>query len=266
MAGDRRLIGNILLSVTIYLAIQVGIVFLSLGPASALSRPFVWFMPAGLGLHAAMAIFLLARRSDLRHTRTGEQYSAINGATHLTLIRLSFTPTILLLAVAVNNGYRLGPVLIAVVVAAFVSDFFDGQVARRMDQTTEMGRYLDSSTDYAVLLVIAVALVILGITPLWYFGVLIFRLVGFAVAMALLTRVQGYVRAETTFLGKAAVFSAMTTYAFEIAGYVGLRFVGDPQVVMIIEIVSAAILGVSMIDKSIYLVRRFREVGETDGE
>ena len=261
MTGDRRLVGNIILSVVIYLAIQAAIVVISIGLSPALHRPFVWFLPATVGLHAAMGIFLLYRRSDLRHTETGEAFSAINGATHLTLLRLSFTPTILLLAVAVSDGYRVGPVLIGVVVAAFLSDFLDGQVARRLNQTTEMGKYLDSSTDYAVLLVLAVALVVLGITPVWYFGVLTFRLVGFAVAMVFLTRVQGHVRAETTFLGKAAIFSAMTTYAFEIAGYVGLRGIGDPRVVLVVEIVSAAIVGVSMIDKWIYLRRRFREVG-----
>lgn len=251
---------SIVRSALIYFILQCIAWVVSVSPATALRTPYIWFFPSSAGLHIGMAVLLLWRQDDFRHTRTRESLQRVNVACHLTLFRLSCAPTILFLAIAVSAGETRGAVLIAVVIVAFLSDFVDGQAARRLDQTTDIGKYLDSSTDYAVLLVLAIAFVILGITPPWYFGALMARFLGFAVAMLVLTRVQGRVTAETTFFGKAAVFSAMTTYAFESAHYLGLSRLGSGPIVSTLEIISAAILGLSAVDKVIYLVRKFRAV------
>lgn len=238
--------------------IQLAVSLAVLTPARVFAPPYLWYIPVGAVLHIALVAFLFWRAKDFRHTVTGAPFRRVNLACHLTLFRFSCAPTILLLAVGVSRGHVSGVPLVILVAAAFLSDFLDGQAARRLNQTTEIGKYLDSSTDYAVLIVLSVAFLIMSVTPAWYFTVLMVRLVGFTVAMAVLARVQGEVSAETTFLGKAAIFSAMTTYAFELARYAGIRGIGNDTVVLVIELVSAAVLAASMIDKAIYLVRKFR--------
>lgn len=258
MESSARLRLSILLSTLVYLLFQLAI-WLVVVPRELLGRgPYVWFYLAAVLTHIGLAAALFWRRRDFRHTRTHETLSRVNLACHLTLFRLSCSPTILFLAVGASRGEIAGVALVAVVAAAFLSDLLDGQVARRLDQTTEIGAYLDSSTDYAVLIVLSVAFVILTITPLWYFLVLMFRLGGFAVAMIILTISRREVHPDTTFLGKAAVFSAMVTYAFELARYAGVRGLGSNTVVFVIEVASAAVLVVSVVDKLIYLVREVR--------
>ena len=258
MSQSHSLKLSIVLSAGVYFLIQCLVWVFSVSPSAAMNRPYVWYFPISALLHIGMAGFLWWRSVDFRHTTTRESLPAVNAACHLTLLRLSCVPTILFLAIALARTDVSGIVLIAVVAVAFLSDFFDGQVARRLNQTTDIGAYLDSSTDYAVLIVLSIAFVIMKVTPVWYFGILMGRFVGFAIAMAILTKVQGKVDAETTFLGKAAVFAAMTAYAFELARYVNLAVLGGATLVLVIEIASATILGVSAIDKSIYLVRKFR--------
>lgn len=248
---------SIAVSVGLYFLIQCLVWVFTVSAAVAISRPYAWFFPASAALHIGMAGFLRWRAVDFRHTRTREQLSAINTACHLTLFRLSCVPTILFLAITVAQLGVGGTILIVVVIVAFLSDFLDGQVARRFDQTTDIGKYLDSSTDYAVLIVLAIASVIMKITPFWYFGILIGRLAGFSIAMLILARVQGSISAETTLLGKAAIFGAMATYAFEIARYTNLVVLGGDVLVLVIEIASATVLIASAVDKSVYLVRKF---------
>ncbi|MBU8913255.1 MAG: CDP-alcohol phosphatidyltransferase family protein [Spirochaetales bacterium] len=258
MSQSSSLKLSIILSVAAYFLIQCLLWVLSVSPSVAMSRSYAWYFPTSALLHLGMAGFLWWRSIDFRHTTTREPLPAVNAACHLTLFRLSCVPTILFLAIAVAQSEASGVILVVVVAVAFVTDFFDGQVARRLNQTTDIGAYLDSSTDYAVLIVLSIAFVIMKVTPIWYFGILMGRLIGFAIAMAILTKVQGKVDAETTFLGKAAVFAAMTVYAFELARYVNLAVLGDATLVLVVEIASAIILGVSVVDKYVYLVRKFR--------
>jgi len=248
---------SISLSVLAYFLLQALVWVFSIGIASALTTPYSWFFPVSGLVHLCMAAFLIWREDDFRHTGAGELLRRVNAACHLTLFRLSCAPTILFLAIGVDHGDTSGVILIGLAAIAFISDFFDGQVARRFNQTTEIGAYLDSSTDYAVLLVLSIAFVLISIMPVWYFVLLVVRFVGFAVAMAVLARVRGKVVAETTFLGKAAVFGAMIALAFELAGYAGVRGVGEPPVILAIEIASAVILAVSFVDKVIFLVKKF---------
>jgi phosphatidylglycerophosphate synthase len=249
---------SIVLSVFSYFAIQCAIWVIAVGPAAAVDRPLAWFFAAAAALHIGMGAFLWWRRSDFLLIESRRPLARVNAACHLTLFRLSSAPVILFLAIAVADDRASGLVLVVLVAVAFASDFLDGQVARKLRQTTVIGSYLDSSTDYAVLMVLSVAFLVLGITPLWYFCILMGRLAGFALAMGVVARVHGTVIAETTFIGKAAVFSAMVAYAFELARHVGLRGPGDPTVVLVVEILSAGVLVVSVADKLVYLVRRFR--------
>jgi len=258
MSQSSSLKLSIVISVGAYFLIQCVIWVFSVSPAVATSHAYVWYFPICAALHIGMAGFLWWRQGDFRHTRTREMLPSVNAACHLTLLRLSCVPTILFLAIAVAQSDASGIILVVVVAVAFLSDFLDGQVARRLDQTTDIGAYLDSSTDYAVLIVLSVAFVILKITPVWYFAILMGRLIGFAIAMLVLTKVQGEVSADTTFLGKAAVFSAMTAYGFELARYANLAVLGNSTLVLVVEIASAAILAISVIDKFLYLVRKFR--------
>ncbi len=74
----------------------------------------------------------------------------------VTLIRLIITPIIIYFVVA---GYDLAIVSI-LFITAMLTDFFDGQIARRYDQKTEFGRKFDIIADRILLLGTILAFVI----------------------------------------------------------------------------------------------------------
>ncbi len=76
----------------------------------------------------------------------------------LSLVRAALVPPLLLAS----------PVVLAVLLAtAGASDVLDGLVARRFNLATRLGQWLDGSVDAVVMGVAAVALVRLGLLPLW---------------------------------------------------------------------------------------------------
>ena len=86
------------------------------------------------------------------------------------------------------------------------------------------------------------------------------RLVFFAVGMAVLAVREGKANPLATFAGKASVFALMVLYAMEIARLFSVPWIGDETVVRIVSYVVAAIVAASMVDKAIFLARRFSAV------
>src|SRR5208283_5118099 len=100
-----------------------------------------------------------------------------------------------------------------------------------------------------------------GLLPLWFLLLVLARLVLFAVGMALLALREGKAEPRSTFVGKVSIFSLMVLYAMEIARLFSVPWIGNATVVMVASYVVAAIVIASMIDKAIFLGRRFSVAG-----
>ncbi len=120
-----------------------------------------------------------------------------------------------------------------------------------------MGRYLDSSSDYLMIVAVSILYRVEGMIPAWFFWLLMARLVLFAAGMAWAALRQGAVKPIATFLGKASIFSTMVLYAMEAAERFGVPGVGDPRVVRIFEYLVAGVIVVSLADKAVFLRRLF---------
>lgn len=204
--------------------------------------------------HAGLAAFLLWRQADFRLETTGERLERVNSPNAVTLGRLSSIPTVLVL-VLLSRDYPLLPVALPFISIVFASDILDGFLARRRGGVTFAGRYLDSSSDYLMLIAVSILYLVEGLIPAWFFWLLMARLVLFAAGMAWAALRQGAVKPIATFLGKASVFSTMVLYAMEAAERFGVPWVGDPRVVRIVEYLVAGIVVVSMADKAAFLRR-----------
>jgi cardiolipin synthase len=86
----------------------------------------------------------------------------------LTLLRLVIIPFIVINVVAGNYGWALG-----LFVLAGVSDFFDGMLARVLEQRTVLGQYLDPIADKMLLSTLFLVLSIMHKIP-WKYTVLVF--------------------------------------------------------------------------------------------
>jgi cardiolipin synthase len=91
------------------------------------------------------------------------------------------------------------------------SDWADGKLARRLNQTSRIGILLDPAADRLYILATLVAFGIRGIIPWWLAGVIVGRDVVLGLALPVLRR-YGYGPPPVHYLGKAATLNLL--YAF----------------------------------------------------
>lgn len=91
----------------------------------------------------------------------------------LTVLRLGFLPFIYLsLRPGTTQGDQVAALLMA---AGAATDFFDGLLARRLRQTSNLGRILDPLADKVYAILILLMLVALERVPGWYLAVVVAR-------------------------------------------------------------------------------------------
>ncbi len=91
----------------------------------------------------------------------------------LSLSRVFLLVPIVVLILKPGNEYRITVLVIMLVAAS--TDFFDGLLARALNQVTDFGRLLDPVADKICLITISAALVITGDVPLWFAGFVALR-------------------------------------------------------------------------------------------
>ncbi len=135
--------------------------------------------------HALLTAFLLSRKEDFRVEGMPAPLTRVNLSNSLTFGRLSSIPSILFLIIQASS-YPLVPVLLPFACLVFATDFLDGVVARKRNQVTFVGRYLDSTSDYLMIVAVSIVFRYYALIPVWLFILVISRLILFAFGMALL--------------------------------------------------------------------------------
>ena len=87
----------------------------------------------------------------------------------LTVVRFLGVPLFVWLVLA-KEEYGWGVVVLAVMGS---TDWVDGYIARRFDQTSKLGRILDPVADRIALITVAITLVIANVAPWWLLAVLV---------------------------------------------------------------------------------------------
>ena len=125
----------------------------------------------------------------------------------LSLLRLGLLPVFLWLVLGPEAH---GPAVVVLMVIG-ISDWLDGALARKLDQTSSLGAVLDPVADRLYILVAVIGLAASGAIPVWLALLLAARdLVLWGLVPVLRTR--GYSALPVHFLGKAA--TAALLYAF----------------------------------------------------
>jgi CDP-diacylglycerol--glycerol-3-phosphate 3-phosphatidyltransferase len=135
----------------------------------------------------------------------------------LSLARIAVLPLVLLDLLDDRFGRAL--VLLLLIGA---SDWFDGYLARVLDQRTRLGAVLDPIGDRAVFVVVGVGLVLADLLPLWVLVVLLARELAVLV-VGLVLLLAGRSIPETSRLGKVATSGLMLS----ITGLLAAAAFGD---------------------------------------
>ncbi len=216
------------------------------------------FLATSFVYHGILVFLLLRRTSQFQIEPDGVPLKRVNLANILTMIRLSSLPTVCFMIV-LQKSHPLLPLLLAFVIVVFLTDLLDGNLSRLTHQVTKIGRVMDSFSDYLVLMVISIAFLAYGLVPAWFFAAIFVRGFTMIIGMAILTRKRGYLKPETSFIGKASVFAVMVLYA-----YTFLRMAlatsrwAETVDVVLVDAVGAFVV-VSIVDKLLYFRIRMRE-------
>jgi cardiolipin synthase len=108
---------------------------------------------------------------------------------------------------------------VGLLIAAGLSDWLDGKIARAFNQASRLGQLLDPAADRLYIVATIVALAIRGIIPWWLVAVLAVRELTVGVALAVLRRRAGFGTLQVSLVGKGATLCLL--YAFP------LLFLGD---------------------------------------
>lgn len=138
----------------------------------------------------------------------------------ISMARLALVPVF---AILLANRQDIAALIVVAVSGA--SDWLDGVIARKFDQTSRLGAMLDPAADRLLILVTLIALAWRDIIPVWLAVAIIARdVLMFALLPSLAKR--GYGMLPVHFLGKAGTFCLL--YAFpllllgQFSGPVGL--------------------------------------------
>lgn len=128
----------------------------------------------------------------------------------ISMTRLAGVPVFLWLVLgprsAAGDWWAVGLLL-----AAGLSDYLDGKIARALNQQSRLGELLDPTADRLYIVATIIALAIRGIIPWWLVGILAGRELLLAGVLLVLRR-AGYEPLQVSFVGKAA--TANLLYAF----------------------------------------------------
>ncbi|MGH3191977.1 MAG: CDP-alcohol phosphatidyltransferase family protein [Streptosporangiaceae bacterium] len=136
----------------------------------------------------------------------------------ISAARLAGVPIFLWLVLglrtAVADDWAVG-----LLIAAGLSDWLDGKIARALNQGSRLGQVLDPAADRLYIAATIVALAVRGIIPWWLVAVLAVRELTVGGALAALRHRAGFGTLQVSLVGKAATLCLL--YAFP------LLFLGD---------------------------------------
>ena len=206
---------SIIRTVLCYAALQLFFIAL-FGPAQDVSaRSIAIYGGASVLLHVLLCVFLFTFKKDFYNISTGEQLTRINAANRITLLRISSLPTIAFL-LHNNDIGTIRVILPILLILVFLTDTFDGQIARRCKQITRMGSMLDSISDYSLLFVISIVYFRNSIVPHWFFYLIFLRLFLQALGMLVFIVLKKPIETKSTWGGKITIATTMTLYVTEL--------------------------------------------------
>jgi cardiolipin synthase len=131
----------------------------------------------------------------------------------------------------------------AVLLAALGStDWLDGQVARRMDQVTTLGKVLDPTADRVLLATATIGILAVGAVPT-VIAVIALAREGLVAVAAVGLAIAGARRIDVTLVGKAGAFGLMCAFPLFLAGHSNISWHHEALVLGWIAAVAGLALG-----------------------
>ncbi|MDQ2724042.1 MAG: CDP-alcohol phosphatidyltransferase family protein [Actinomycetota bacterium] len=157
-----------------------------------------------------------ARESPPRRGRRVGEDRILSLPNVVTTLRLVLVPVFVWLLVQPHHRDWFAA---AVLLAALGStDWVDGQLARRLDQVTTLGKVLDPTADRVLLATAAIGILAVGAIPVPVAVIALSR-EGVVAVAAVGLALAGVRRIDVTLIGKAGAFGLMCAFPLFLAGH-----------------------------------------------
>ena len=186
-------------------------------------------------------------------------------ANQLTILRMAFIPCFVLLAI-----YGHARAATIVFILAGITDALDGIVARKLEQKTLLGSYLDPMADKLLVTAAFVTLTVPSVpvsfhVPVWFTVTTISRDVLIALIALIIHLRTGHTQFPPSFLGKCATAAQLLTVGSALVGNFSSKLV----VVIFKPVVYSTFLltltsGVHYLFRSVKLIESYQ--GVSDGQ
>jgi cardiolipin synthase len=127
----------------------------------------------------------------------------------LTFLRFLGIPLFVILA---QSGDHDGWAILVLAIGG-ATDYFDGKLARALNQESKFGEIADPTIDRLYIAATLVVLFMRDAIPLWLIAVLVIRDLSMAILAAVL-QLKGQPPLTVTYLGKAATFNLLYAFPF----------------------------------------------------
>lgn len=209
--------------------------------------------------HIIIALALLKMKACFISEETGKIFSKINTANIITLIRISSIPTLFFLFLN-HQIHEIKIITICFLAFIFLTDFIDGLVARKFKEITPMGKYLDSSSDYLLLVFTSIIYLIFNLMPTWLFILITARLLLIGVTILVLSIINKHFVYIISFLGKCFIFLTMVLYVLKLIPFFIARNNVLSFIIQILEYVVGAIAVISLTERIILIFKTKKSI------
>ena len=130
----------------------------------------------------------------------------LTGPTYLTIARMVVSVLFMVFVLLPETWAKI--VALVLFIAGAISDLIDGKWARRDKIVTDLGAFLDPLADKMLVNLAFLALVVLGVVPVWAFAIILVR--DFAVDGMRMMAARDGVTIAASFYGKLKTTTQMT--------------------------------------------------------
>ncbi len=259
MNNDQRLVKNIIITIVALFFVQcITLLFLVWIYAIAWT-PLLWLLPILIVLHVLIVIILCSLRDSFYIIESQRRLDHINLTNWLSVFRISSTPTIVFLLANIQRYDLLTPSLILLFLI-FLTDFVDGKLARRLHQNTQIGQYIDSWSDYIILLTVTFMFFYYRFISVWFFALVLLRLFIPIVGIAILFFGTGYTQYHSTRMGKQSIFAIMSLFTLSLGQLLWRNTPYSGLILPLLEIIAA--LGFvlpAVVERTLLLIKLYRK-------
>ena len=97
---------------------------------------------------------------------------------------------------------------VVTLVIAGATDYFDGKLARALNQESRFGELMDPAVDRLYIITVLIAMYVTEVLPIWVLGLIVIRDASLALLLVLM-KSRGFGPWKVTYLGKAATFNLL---------------------------------------------------------